>query len=945
MGAMVGRERELALIEDVLSAIGSGARSIHLHGEAGIGKTTLWQHILDSATRLGFRVLATRPTEAEARLSFLGLTDLLGPVFDELGEGLPPPQRSALGAALLRSSGQAGAPEPLAVSLGTLALLRAVAGTAPTLVAVDDTPWLDDPSATALEFVARRLEAEPIVILAAERTGIDADATARLVSAMPPDRVTAIALAPMSMADVDRLLAVVLGLELPPSVLTRLYRTSGGNAFYAVEIGRALQRRGDVQSGAVLAIPDTLSDLLRDRLDALSPAAADVVEHAAALSQPTRTMLAGLLGDTVVEDGVSEAVAANVLAVEPDAIRFTHPLLAAELYAGLGEVQRRDLHRRLAEVVTEVEEHARHAALATEGPDETVAAELERASEQALARGAPDSAADLVERALTLTSDARQRVRRLQAAARYHLRAGDIARARSRLETALRQADPGNERASVLLQLGEVRALMDDWVTGERMFNDALAEVGDDAAAMQVEIRLQLAGVSHVTGRSWDAGAAHVFEAMRRAEVLGDRAVVARTFGPYLTWRHLTGADVPADAEARAAELDPSAGQIRTMDRAEFDIAHIRYDEGDLQGFERLYHRLLQRAEEVGDYSSLPFLLANLTSTDFINGSADVAIERLQRAERLARATGQKTALGAVLAAWTRLHARLGNVAEAWTSGRHLLELVGETGWVMGEPHARAALAVLELSRRSPDAALAIVEPYGVAPGTPATAWVLWQLPWHAEVLIKLGRIDEARAIVDGWIGHAPFKASAFRMRHVTRLAALIEAAEGNFDEADRLLEAAEQAFASTGNQWAIARTALVAAEIHRRARRRAKARDSLVAARDAFEALNARLWAAYAREQLDRVTGSRVRASGLTPTELQVAELASQGLTNREVGDRLFMSHHTVEAHLTAVYRELGIRSRAELAATLIARIPGADGPAPDAGRVPPESSGHEAS
>ena len=919
MGAMVGRERELALIQEVLSAIGSGARSIHLHGEAGIGKTTLWQHILESAAGLGFRVLATRPTEAEARLSFLGLTDLLGPLFDEIGQDLPPPQRSAVGAALFRSSGQAGEPEPLAVSLGTLALLRAAAATGPILVAVDDTPWLDDPSATALEFVARRLEAERIVILAAERTGTDADATGRLVSAMPHDRVTAIRLPPLSMADVDRLLAAVLGLELPPSVLTRLYRTSGGNAFYAVEIGRALQRRGDVQSGAVLAIPDTLSALLRDRLDALSPAGTDVVEHAAALSQPTRKLLAGLLGDKVADDGVAEAMAANVLAVEPDGIRFTHPLLAAELYAGLGDAQRRDLHRRLAEVVTEPEEHARHAALAAEGPNEAVAAELERASEHAYARGAPDAAADLVERALTLTADARQRVRRLQAAARYHLRAGDIARARNALENALATAEPGNERASVLLQLGEVRALMDDWVAGERMFNEALVEVGDDVA-MQVEIRLQLGGVSHITGRNWAAGADHVFEAMRRAEALGDPAVLARTFGPYLTWRHLTGADVPADAEARAAELDPWAGHIRTMDRAEFDIANIRYDD-DLEAFERLYRWGIQRAEELGDYSSLPFLLANLTWADFLRGEVDVAFERLQRAERLARATGQKTALGAVLVGWTQLHARLGNAEEAWANGHHLLELVAETGWVQGEPHARATLAVLELSRRSPDAALAVIEPYGVPPGTQGVPWVLWQLPWHAEALIALGRLDEARAIVDGWVRHAPFKASAMRMRSFTRLAALIEVAEGSSDEADGLLQAAEQAFAAAGNRWSVARTALVAAEIHRRARRRAKARDALVTARDTFEALNARLWAAYAREQLDRVTGSRERAGGLTPTELQVAELAAQGMTNREVGDRLFMSHHTVEAHLTAAYRELGVRSRVELAATLAAR------------------------
>ncbi len=926
MSTIVGRESELELVDRFLTAIETSAHALHLHGEAGVGKSTIWQRAMSDAGDRGYRVLSTRPTEVEARLPFAGLNDLFGALFDELQSSLPDPQRVAMASALLRSpAADEARADPLAIPLGVLGLLRAAADRGPVLVAIDDIPWLDDSSAAALEFVVRRLDAEPIGILIAERTSGDRSAReeTRLVSAMPAERLTEVRVAPMSPADTDRLLGVVLGLELAPSSLKRLHRASGGNPFYAVEIGRALQRRGGAGAADAVPISDSLSSLLRDRLDALSPAASDVVEHAAALSHPSTELLSALLGSATVAKGVAEAADAKVITLDGDHIRFTHPLLAAELYGGLGDAPRRILHKRLAEVVSEPEEHAWHAALAADGPDEDVAAELERAAEQAHARGAPDAAADLVERALTLTPGLAEQLHRRQMAALYHLRAGDIVRARTALEDALNDAPTGEVRAGILLRLGEVRELMDDWTAAEGLFDEALTQVGRDVR-LEIAIRLQLAGVSHITGRSWGAGARHVKEAMRLAESLGDGAVLARTIGPFVTWTHLTGPEVPADLESRAAELEPWTEGMRTLDHPDFDFGNISWSDGDVEGARRFYLRLLERAERIGDYSSIPFLLANLTRTDFLDGRADVAFDRLDRAERLARTTGQRTALGSVLAHRTRLLARLGHADEAWSAGRELLALVAETGWIHGEPTVRRELALLEMSRRAPEAALEVLEPFGVPPGADDSPWVLWQAAPHAEVLTALGRYSEARAILDGWARLAPMRSSATRMRHHLRVQALLEVAVGNVEEASRLHAMAEEAVPPSRSRWWMARLALVAAEIHRRARRRAMARDALVAAAEGFEFLGARLWAALAREQLGRMVGAREHDErGLTPTQLQVAELVTQGLSNREVGERLFMSPHTVEAHLTATYRALDIRSRAELADALHSRPP----------------------
>ena len=915
--AIVGREAELETVRRFLAA-GTGTRALFLYGAAGIGKSSIWQQALTEAASSGYAVVSTRPTEAEARLPFAGLVDLLSDLLDEVDPDLPAPQRRALDRALLRSTGDEQPPEPLAVSLAALGLIRAAADRGPLVIGIDDVPWLDQSTAAVLEFLMRRLDDEPIAVVAAERTS-ERTALPAVIAALAPDRVTALAVEPLSNADTDRLLSESLGIHLAPSAAKRVHHIAAGNPFYAVELGRALQRRGLTGAEGELPLPDTLSGVVRDRLDSLSAAATDVVVYASGLSQPTTDMIAAALGAETARVGLSEAQVAGILADDGGTVRFSHPLLAAEAYTGLDDVERRALHRQLATVVSEQEEHARHLALAAEGPDEDVAAALEQAAGRAHARGAPDAAADLAERAIALTpDDGSARLQRSVGAAQYRLLAGEPTRARELLEAALTDAPDGDPRAQVLVRLGQAESLLGEWAAAEELYLGALESVRDDVP-LRIEIELALAGLSYVTGRHWDAGAGHAAEAMRLAEELGDPRELAGTIGHYASWLDVTGQHVTAELMERAAELEPWTAHLRSMDHPDFDFGNIAVRRGDLDAYRRAHERLVARAEEMGDYSSLPFLLANLVVVDFAHARPADAADRLDRAERMAHATGQRTALAHVSMWRTMLQARLGRPEEAWSAGQETLRMIAETGWGMGERLVRAELALLELSRRNPAGALEIIEGFGGSADSPGSFPVLWVTPLKVEALVGLGRIDDAEAMVNDEQNLSRFGSlGGLDQTEALRARALVLAARGNLDRATEIVTAASTAADARGDRWELARAELVAGELHRRSRRRARAEASLSRAADMFERLGAELWAAHARRELARIGPGRDDEAGLTATQREVAELVVAGMTNRQVADRLFMSVHTVEAHLSAIYRTLEIRSRGELGSAL---------------------------
>ena len=458
-GAVIGRDAELEFVQAFLDEVGGGPAGLVLWGEAGIGKTILWQAGVEHARGRFAHVLTCRGTEAEAGLSFAGLSELLGDVLgDALGSLLPPRRRALEVALLLTEPGQAP-PDPLAIGLAVHDLLEALAREGPLLVAVDDVQWLDAASAGALEVALRRLRENRIGVLVAWRQTAAATIPLALERSLPTTRLTVLPVGPLSLGALHHLLGGRLGLWLSRPELGRVREASGGNPYFALELGRELVRtQARPSAGRNLRVPDSLRELLGGRLAQLPAETADVLLKISVLARPTVEVVAAAHGDVErVRDAISVARREEILVLDDARVRFAHPLLASICYGRAPVWKRRTGHRALAAAVTDIEERARHLALAAEGPDGTVAEELDAAAQQAAARGSTAVAAELYELAAQLTPDdpALARQRRFRAAG-FHRLAGDVARAQTMLEQLLGEVSPGAERADVLFELAHI---------------------------------------------------------------------------------------------------------------------------------------------------------------------------------------------------------------------------------------------------------------------------------------------------------------------------------------------------------------------------------------------------------------------------------------------------------------------------------------------------------
>jgi predicted ATPase len=425
---ILGREAEIAEITRFIESTPDGPSALILGGAAGIGKTTLWNAGVALAVETGHQVLACRAAESEARLSYAALGDLLEVELPEL----PGPQRRALDAALLRAEVEGSPPDQRAVSLATLGVLRALATSGPVIVAIDDVQWLDAASVRVLSFAARRLRDDQIRILVAIRAGFGGDPLG--LSRMTGSGVHRLRVGPFGEETMIRLLRDRIGDELAHPILRRLHGVSHGNPFFALEIARALSTQAvRPEPGEPLPVPEDLQELLRARLAALPSDAADALLVVAAATRPTVDLVLGAARHRDrASAGIGKAEEAEIVERAGERIDFTHPLLGSTVYAAASPETRRGLHRRLAELVLDPEERARHLALAAGGPDPDVAGALESAARHAAARGAPDAAAELAElaRKVTPPEDAAGIQRRGVDAAVYHFDAGDATRLR-----------------------------------------------------------------------------------------------------------------------------------------------------------------------------------------------------------------------------------------------------------------------------------------------------------------------------------------------------------------------------------------------------------------------------------------------------------------------------------------------------------------------------------
>ncbi|MDQ3671754.1 MAG: AAA family ATPase, partial [Actinomycetota bacterium] len=417
---IVGREAELASIHAFLERPAVGAVALVLEGEAGIGKSTLWLAGVDSARERGFRVLVSRPAEAERGLTHAGLGDLFEEALESVVPVLPAPRRHALEVALLVKEAPDGF-DPRTLGVAVRSALEVLAAEGPVVLAIDDVQWLDPSSASALAFALRRLDDRSILLLLARRLGERAE-TPDLELAIRDDRLERLHVEPLSLGATHQLLQAHLALTLARLTLLRVHETSGGNPFYALELARALG--ADVDPTQPLRVPESLEGLVRARVDKLPRATRESLLLAAAAGRPSAELLASL---GVTERVLDRARAARVIERTDGTIRFTHPLLASVVYHGVSADERRRTHGRLAQVVADPLDRARHLALSTESPDTQIAAALEDAAALAGTRGAAIAAAELAGHALRLTlpgADA-DRDRRALVAARAHRNAGE----------------------------------------------------------------------------------------------------------------------------------------------------------------------------------------------------------------------------------------------------------------------------------------------------------------------------------------------------------------------------------------------------------------------------------------------------------------------------------------------------------------------------------------
>jgi ATP/maltotriose-dependent transcriptional regulator MalT len=920
--AFVGRDEELAAVVAFLQATETLPGVLLLEGEAGIGKTTLLRAGMAAASRSRFRVLSARPVEAESSLSFAALGDLLEEPLGEVLGALPGPQRRALEVALLVSEPEDPPPDRRAVGIGVLAALRALAASEPLLLAIDDLHWLDRESASVLQFALRRLRDEPIGMLAASRGGRERTPL-ELERIFSEGRLRRVHVGPLSLGALHRLLRDRLDANFPRPTLRRIHETAGGNPFFALEIARALERRGrPLDPGEHLPVPDDVHELSRDRLAALPAETAAALRAAAALSQPTVALVSAAVGGD--RSLLVPAIEAQVVELEGDRVRFTHPLLASAAYGDA--VGHRELHGRLAEIVVDPEERARHLAVAATGPDPSVAAALEEAARGAAARGAPGVAAELTEQAARLTPrnhavDAR---RRAADAGYYHFESGDSRRARTMLERLAAELPAGPERASVLVRLAFTRAYDDDVHAASDLNLQALEEAGDDSLT-RARALTGLAATLFRRREQLAEAVEYARAAVELADGLGDLAIVGDALGVQLMAESALGRPEAGATLERLLQFPPAREHVRLQADPAWHAAIVRMWWEELERAQSEFGELLERGHESGDESFLPYVYVLAAQNECLRGDFERAGSHAEAGQEIAEQVGQETLFGYALAVRALVDAHRGRVDEAREEGERALELARRTRSAPTLHFATSALGLLELSLARPARAVERLAPlieFAREQGMCEPTLTRFTLD-YVQALIEVGRLEEAAEVSGRYESHAARLGRRGALASALRCRGLLAAARGDPDEALATFERALAEHDRVAMPFERARTLLAFGAALRRARQRRAARESLQQARAIFEELGAALWMEKAGAELARIGGRAAGPGDLTPAEQRIAELVGQGRSNKEVAAELVVTVRTVESNLTRIYRKLGLRSRAELAHRLSARDP----------------------
>jgi DNA-binding CsgD family transcriptional regulator/tetratricopeptide (TPR) repeat protein len=899
-----GRASECALLDDVVSAIRRGdSRSLVLRGEAGIGKTALLDYLIASASDL--TVVRAVGVESDVELGFAGLHQLCAPLLDRLPE-LPDPQRRAVEIVFGLSAGPA--PDRFFVGLAVLGLFAAAAEQRPLLCVVDDAQWLDQASALTLAFVARRLLAEAVgIVFSAREPGEEL----RHLSEMEVRGVRD--------GDARALLSSAVRFRLDERIRDRILAESRGNPLALLELPRGLTAR-QLAGGFGLVEAQGLAGRIEESF----------VRQVETLSDDARRLLlvaaAEPVGDPLLLLAAAERLGIAVSAVDTETdgllalgerVTFRHPLVRSAVYRTAAREQRREVHLALAEVTdrsVDPDRRAWHLATAAAGPDESVAAELEQSAGRAQARGGLAAAAAFLHRAVVLSGDPTQRVRRALAAAQASLHAGSFEEALALLALAEASIPDELQAAHVELLRGQIAFASSLGTRAPPLLLNAAKRLERLDPELARETYLDAWGAALFAGSLASAGSMvevcrAAASAPRPTRPLRASDLLLDALATLITEGRAAAAPLLRRATAMLAnEASPPQENLRWGWRTLLPPI-LLWDEDSWQVISA---RHLREARDAGALARLPIDLIDWATCVTWCGDFGAAAVTIAEADAITKATGTHMAPYAQL-----LLSALRGQEDASPLIESTIRDAGTGGQGLGVQFAEWVSAILFNGLGRYDRALASAQRAAEeAPQLHVSPWASTEL---VEAAVRSGKPDVAAGALERVIAATASCNTDWGQGVQARCRALVSEGES----AERLHREAIERLARTRRRPELARTHLLYGEWLRRENRRVDARNQLRTAHEMLATIGMEAFAERARKEL-QATGEKVRRrtvetrDDLTAQERQIARLAADGLSNPEIGARLFLSPRTVEWHLRNVFAKLGIRSRRELANAL---------------------------
>jgi DNA-binding CsgD family transcriptional regulator len=904
---LVDRRTERSALDSLLaSARGGMGSTLVVRGEPGIGKTALLEYAIESAS--GFRIARAGGAESEMELAYAALHQLCGPMLGWL-QRLPGPQRDALGVAFGLRAGEA--PDRFLVGLAVLNLLSEVAVERPLLCVVDDAQWLDQASAQALAFAARRLLAEPVALIFAARE------PAGEFTGLPEQLVRG-----LGVADARALLGSYLSVLLDERVSDRIVAETWGNPLALLELPHGLtpqELAGGFGVPSAPGLPGRIEQSFLRRYEALPPPARLLLLVAAAEQAGDPVLVWRAAARLGITPDTAAAAEADGLLVTGARVMFRHPLVRSAVYQAASPPERRAVHQALAEVTdpeADPDRRAWHLAQAALGPDEEVAGELERSAGRAQARGGVAAAAAFLERAVTLTLDPARQVDRALAAADAKLQAGAFDAALGLLATVEAGPLDKRQRARADLLRGRIAFVSGHILDAPLLLLKAARQFESLDLGMARETYLDALGAALYTGRlTVGGGVREVAEAVRWAPASPQPA---------------RGPDLLLDGLALLITEGYAAG-MPMLKRAlqSFRSGHISHAEEmrwlwlvcqvaiiawDWETWRLLSARQVSLARDDGALVELAMALITLSTLLAWTGDFEPAAALIDEAEEINAATGSQLHFqpyaALQIAVWQ------GDEATATALIESSLPKARRRGEGLALACIDWATAVLYNGLGRYEKALAAAEQ---ASEHRQELWSTLILPELIEAAVRSGHAARAAGALDLLAETTRAAGTDWALGTEARSRALLapdETAEDLYREAaDRL--------GRSGLRIEQARAHLLYGEWLRRQRRRRDARDQLRAAYQIFVSAGAGAFAERARTEL-RATGERApkrtaqTRAALTAREAHIARLAGQGASNPEIAAQLFISPATVAYHLRKVFTTLGISSRSQLATTL---------------------------